>query len=147
MMQLPIQKHREIIFLVLYSHHISSDLSDDPTLLIMHELKTTKKNVHLAIDIARKIETHLIEIDALISGISEEYAFDRISAIEKNIIRLAIYELIHEQLDIKIAVAEAIRLCKKFSTVESSKFVNAIIDQVYHGYSNKALSNPQECFT
>lgn len=146
-MHLPIQKHREIVFLVLYSHDISKDLSDDPTLLIMNELKTSKKNVHLAIDAAQKIESKLEEIDEKITAISEEYVFDRISTIEKNIIRLAIYELIHEKLDIKVAIAEAIRLCKKFSNLESSKFVNAIIDQVYHGYIKQDAPVQEECLT
>jgi len=140
-MQLPIQKHREIILLILFAHEVSQDLADDPTTLIMSELKVSRKNVRFALEETLKIESNFSEIDEMIRMISQEYDFDRITLLEKNIIRLALYEIIHTGLDVAIAISEAIRLCKKFGNMESSKFVNAIIDQIYHG---SILALPQE---
>lgn len=140
-MQLPIQKHREIILLILFAHEVSQDLADDPTTLIMSELKVSRKNVRFALEETLKIESNFSEIDEMIRVISQEYDFDRITLLEKNIIRLALYEIIHTGLDVAIAISEAIRLCKKFGNMESSKFVNAIIDQIYHG---SILALPQE---
>ncbi len=139
-MELPIQKHREIILLILFAHDVSEDLSDDPTPLIMSELKISRRNVHLALEEARKIESSLTDIDEMIRTISKEYDFERISLLEKSVIRLAVYEIWKKELDVSIAISEAIRLCKKFGNMESSKFVNAIIDQIYHGCITSADS-------
>jgi N utilization substance protein B len=132
-MQLPIQKHREIILLILFAHEVSLDLADDPTSLIMSELKISRRNVRFALEETMKVELKTLELDEMIRGISQEYDFDRITLLEKIIIRLALYEIIYTGLDVAIAISEAIRLCKKFGNMESSKFVNAIIDQIYHG--------------
>jgi transcription antitermination protein NusB len=48
------------------------------------------------------------------------------------VLRLALYEMLHDdQIPPKVAIAEAIRLSRKFSTPESSSFINAILDAIY----------------
>ncbi|HSX14156.1 MAG TPA: transcription antitermination factor NusB, partial [Chlamydiales bacterium] len=73
------------------------------------------------------IRERLSEIDEKISLYSTDYAFERISLVEKTILRLGIFEL--ERLPPPIAIAEAIRLTRKFGTPESAQFVNAILDK------------------
>jgi N utilization substance protein B len=111
--------------------------------LLMHTIKTTKKNVSLLLDLVDKILLKLDEIDEIIKNISKEYNFNRISKVELTIIRLCIYEIKYdENVPAKVSSAESIRLCKKFSSKESSNFVNAIVDEFYkkHEHTNKCKS-------
>ncbi len=122
-MALPPQKFREIVFQILFS----SDSTEETALMLMAELKVTKKAVLEANSIVLQIRERLSEIDEKISLYSTDYAFERISLVEKTILRLGIFEL--ERLPPPIAIAEAIRLTRKFGTPESAQFVNAILDK------------------
>jgi len=69
------------------------------------------------------------EIDSLIQSHSKNWRVSRMLYIDRNILRLAVYELIFEE-DIAVAVAinEAVELAKKFGNNESAKFINGILD-------------------
>ena len=130
-MPLPIQKFREAVFQILYSHEFA-DEKEEIISFMMHELKTTKKAMQEAMTKVGLIQEKLSEIDPLIAATSSEYSFDRISRVEKTILRLALFELLFEsKTPAKVAIAEAVRLCRKFGTPESSHFVNAILDAIY----------------
>ncbi len=133
-MALPPQKFREIVFLILFSSEFQPDL-DETSLMLMAELKVTKRAVLEAYDRASQILSKLAEIDEKIRLTSQEYQFDRISSSEKCALRLGFFELFYDSsLPPKVAIAEAIRLTRKFGTPESANFVNAILDGVYkHG--------------
>ena len=131
-MALPLHKFREIVFQLLYSQTIGTP---DETLmidLIMGELAVSKKNVRLAQEKVHLIQENLPEIDRLISSVSTSYDFERIQTVTKNILRLGIFELFYDELiPPKVAIAEAIRLSRKFNTPESASFVNALLDHLY----------------
>lgn len=131
-MALPPQKFREIVFQLLYSQDFSPLEIDESVPFMMHELKVTKRSMMEAHERAGQVLDKLPVIDARIQQASNEYAFDRISRVERTILRLGVYELLHDpMLPAKVAIAEAIRLCRKFGTPESSHFVNAILDDIY----------------
>jgi transcription antitermination protein NusB len=133
-MPLPAQKFREMVFQMLYAYDSSHSVEADVIELLMHELKVTKKS---AIEASRRVQLVLerkIEIDEMIRPASTEYQFERISSVEKNILRLGVYELCFDDaIPAKVAITEAIRLCRKFGTPESAHFVNAILDRIYKG--------------
>jgi N utilization substance protein B len=74
---------------------------------------------------------HRVEADALISKYAVNWELHRIAAVDRNILRLAIYEMLHRP-DIPpiVSINEAVDLAKKFSTQDSGKFVNGILDKV-----------------
>ncbi len=100
--------------------------------MLMAELKITRKAVSQARAMVEQIFNKIPEIDAKIADASTEYRVDRISRVEKTILRLGLYELLCQaSLPHPIVMAEAIRLTRKFGTPESAQFVNAILDRVY----------------
>jgi len=128
-MALPKQKFREIVFQLLFSDDFGSD--EEVITLLMSELAVSKKTVREAIEHKAQIETKQTEIDRLIAHTSKAYDFERISRVERSILRLGIYELLHDaSIPLKVAIAEAIRLARKFGTPESASFVNAVLDAV-----------------
>ena len=133
-MPLPVQKFREMVFQMLYAYDMSHSEEADVIDLLMHELKVTKKSANEASRRVKEIQDRKNEIDDMIRPASTEYQFERISSVEKNILRLGIYEIcFDEAIPEKVAITEAIRLCRKFGTPESAQFVNAILDRIYKG--------------
>lgn len=131
-MALSQQKFREIVLQLLYSQDITSPNEELMVELMMAELAVSKRNVRLAQERVQKIKSLLPEIDPLIASVSTSYDFDRIQAVTKNILRIAVFELLYDdQIPHKVAIAEAIRLSRKFNTPESASFVNALLDHIY----------------
>lgn len=132
-MSLPQQKFREMVFQILYSQDFGcSDEEEEVVSFFMPLLKVTKKYVKMATLRVLAMKEHLSKIDELIQSQSQSYAFERISRVERNILRLGLYELLYDEaLPHKVAIAEAVRLCRKFGTRESAGFVNAILDGIY----------------
>ena len=74
---------------------------------------------------------HRDAIDELIKGHAKNWEFHRIAAVDRNIMRLAIYEMLHrEDIPPIVSINEAVDIAKKFSTQDSGKFVNGILDKI-----------------
>ena len=74
-------------------------------------------------------QQHLDQIDSIISEVSSEWRIDRMAGIDRNIARMAIYEMNFgsEQISPNVVINEAVELAKIFGTDESSRFVNGIL--------------------
>lgn len=144
-MALPPQKFREIVFQLLYSHSFSPLAAGDAVPFMMQELKVSRSSVAAAYERVESILPHLSALDKQIEAHSRDYAFERISGVERTILRLGAFELLHDSsLPPKVAIAEAIRLCRKFGTRESADFVNAVLDSVYKGIMSGSESPNQQ---
>ncbi len=131
-MALPQQKFREIVFQILYGQDLAPPQDENLQSLISKELKISKRSIKEAQLRVNSIVERLEELDSIISETSQSYDFNRIPSAERNILRLAVYELLFDdQIPPKVAIAEAIRLARKFSSPESATFVNALIDALY----------------
>jgi N utilization substance protein B len=131
-MPLPPQKFREAVLQILFSQDYEK--SDEIVPFMMEELKTTRRAMSEAYERAGQMREKLDEIDEKITKASTEYSFERISRVERSVLRLSLYELLFDAtIPPKVAIAEAVRLCRKFGTPESANFVNAILDGVYKG--------------
>jgi N utilization substance protein B len=73
----------------------------------------------------------LKEVDLLIQSHAKNYKLDRLSAVDRNILRLALYELLSgEGTPAPVIIDEAISIAKKYGTEQSGRFVNGILDQI-----------------
>jgi N utilization substance protein B len=128
-MALSAQKRREIVFQLLYSQGFASPEIGEIAELIMPTQAVTKKGVCEAFTQVQSILEKKEALDTLIRGSSEAYAFERISSVELSVLRLGLYELLFTPgMPPKVAISEAMRLCRKYATREGSAFVNAILD-------------------
>jgi N utilization substance protein B len=71
------------------------------------------------------------QIDQKIQGASQHWKLDRMATVDRNIIRIAIFEMLYlkEPLKPNIVINEAVEIAKKFSTDESAAFINGLLDQ------------------
>ena len=72
-------------------------------------------------------------IDQLVEKLAENWRLDRLAAVDRSILRLAIYELRFGTAPPKVVIDEALELAKKFSSAEAPAFLNGILDAAYKG--------------
>lgn len=77
------------------------------------------------------VREHRAEIDEAIQRVAENWRLDRMAAIDRNILRLGAFEILFDaEVPAKVAINEALELAKRYSTAQSSRFVNGILDKV-----------------
>lgn len=70
-------------------------------------------------------------VDGAISASSDHWRLDRMSSVDRNILRIGVYEIMNaEDTPPRVAINEAVELAKRFGTAESASFVNGILDRV-----------------
>ena len=74
---------------------------------------------------------HVGEIDSRISRHAEHWRIERMAAVDRNILRLAIYEMIHLETPTPVVIDEALELARRYSTEESVHFINGVLDAVH----------------
>jgi N utilization substance protein B len=79
----------------------------------------------------RGVIEHREEVDALIKQYARNWELHRMAVVDRNVLRLAIYEMLHhEDIPPVVSINEAVDIAKKYSTEDSGKFVNGILDKV-----------------
>ena len=89
-----------------------------------------------ATGICRGVVEHRAEIDEHLDRASRNWRVARMSRVDRNVLRIAAYELMHApEVPARVAINEAIEIGKRFGTVESSGFINGVLDRL-----NRALA-------
>jgi N utilization substance protein B len=77
------------------------------------------------------IAENVPNIDAVISNSSDHWRLDRMSCVDRNILRMGVHEILSsEEIPPRVAINEAVELAKRYGTAESPSFVNGILDRV-----------------
>ncbi len=85
------------------------------------------------------IVDRLEEIDRMIGERTVGWRFERLALIDRNILRLGVYELLYlEEVPAEVAMDEAVELAKKFGTEQARSFVNGILDRIWKEHSDNA---------
>lgn len=104
-----------------------------------HFLFGKEKDVFLE-RIVQGVLEHCHEIDRLIEQYSENWRLDRISPIDRTILRIAIFELLYcEEIPPKVALNEAVDLGKRFGSENSGSFINGILDRILNEVVRKSM--------
>ncbi len=140
-MALSKQKFREIVLQLLFSADFEATSQEEMLLFMMKQFAVSRSGMKGAQASAEQIVNCKEAIDAQIGEASTEYSLERIPRVEKAILRLGVYELLHTDLPPEVAIAEALRLCRKYATGEASRFIHAILDKVYKTCTLRAESS------
>ena len=124
-------KARECALQMLYQWDITRDPMDRVAGLFWQVRTSTDETRAMAERLARGAQKDIERLDEEITRSSKNWRFDRIAAIDKNILRLAVYELLREpQTPSSVVIDEAVELAKRFSEVDSPSFVNGVLDAI-----------------
>lgn len=116
---------RKQAFLALYQ----SDVNESPLGPTMERWRQYRGNLEeYAVRLARGVEDEKEELDAVLSEVSVGWPVHRMSAVDRSILRLALYEMQHvEDVPPDVAVNEAVELAKGFSSEEAPVFVGGVL--------------------
>ncbi len=92
-----------------------------------------KENLLYIRDTVKNVSAHLEEIDEIIkSHLKKNWTLSRLASADRNILRLAVYELkfAEEKIPVGVAINEAVKLAKKYGTDDSGRFVNGVLDAI-----------------
>jgi len=95
-----------------------------------HHMEVPEALVPMVRDLARGTLDHLTAIDAQLTEISANWKLTRMAAVDRNVLRLAAFELLESPTPHKVILNEAIELAKKYGSSDSGAFVNGLLDKL-----------------
>ena|ERR1700682_1545900 len=130
------RKARELALQMLYQYDLSGN-TPDTIVATFEELQKAKGNTReFATKIFRGTVDHMAKIDEMIQQQADNWRLSRMAVVDRNIIRMSVYEFLHEDDTPKLVIIdEAIEIAKKFGTDKSSQFINGILDGILKRYN------------
>lgn len=130
------RKSRELALQMLFQYDLSGN---DPETIILtfDDLQKAKPAIRdFAIRIFLGTIRHMEELDELIVKQADNWRLSRMAVVDRNIIRMSVYEFLHETDTPKLVIIdEAIEIAKKFGTQKSGQFINGILDGILKRYN------------
>jgi N utilization substance protein B len=127
------RKARECALQMLFAADVAGTRADELARTFWSELADGELD-----DQAREFATrlavgtlaHLDEVDERIRSRAEHWRIDRMATVDRNILRLAVYEFLYEATPRTVTINEALEVARRFSTYEATQFINGILDAI-----------------
>src|SRR5712691_1295868 len=127
------RKARECALQMLFAADVSQTSPDELVRTYWAELGETEIE-ESAREFATRLATgtlaHTEELDERIRLRAEHWRISRMAIVDRNILRLAVYEFLHEPTPRTVAINEALEIARRFSTYEATQFINGILDAI-----------------
>jgi N utilization substance protein B len=125
---------------MLYEHDVGKHALDTILETFWDMNEQPEKVREFANDLFRGTLNRLKEIDRLIQGHTKNWRLSRMAAVDRNVLRLAVFELTSDaKTPDTVVINEALEIAKKFSTNESAQFVNGILDSIKKDLSQERV--------
>ena len=136
------RRSRELAMQVLFQMDINGDESTEALDLFCRHFEVPKKAKAFFLELVAGVRDRRDEIDRLIQQSSDNWKISRMSGMDRNIIRVAVYELLHcRDIPAKVSINEAIDIGKKFGTEQSPGFINGILDNINISLNEKGTTS------
>jgi len=128
-------KARERALQALYQIDVASTDLEEALARFWRSFEPVEREVlETAEGLVRGVAAHRREIDDAIEAVSVNWRLDRMAKVDRNVLRLAVHELLHRpDVPVKVVIDEAIELGKKFGSESSGAFVNGVLDRIAAG--------------
>ena len=135
------RRSRELAMQALFYMDIHQNASQELLERFCEYFAAPEKARPFFLKLVNGVLTTRTEIDALIERYSENWQLSRMSLVDRNVIRIAVYEMLYcSDIPPKVSINEAVDVGKKFGTEESGAFINGIIDRIRIELEKKEIS-------
>ncbi|QDV23283.1 transcription antitermination factor NusB [Aureliella helgolandensis] len=127
------RRAREIVLQLLYEEDLHPE--QDPTVadnFLVKRLHGNRKLVLFARDLFTNVVKNRRELDKALSSKASNWSLRRMAAIDRNILRLATYEIRMTETPGRVVINEAVELAKRYGARQSGQFVNGVLDRILH---------------
>ena len=121
---------REAVVQTLYAFDQGNDKAIEQFNELLKEKKIKNKKAEFAKKLLTGVMEHKNEIDKIIKEHLIDWDFERLDKIDKQILRVGVYELKYTDTPFQIVIDEAVKLAKNFSEDKAKSFINGILDRV-----------------
>jgi N utilization substance protein B len=130
-------KARERAVQALYQLDVAASDLDEALARFWRSFEPVEREVReQAEELVRGVAAHRHAIDEAIEAASANWRLDRMAKVDRNVLRLAVHELLHRpDVPVKVVINEAIELGKKYGSESSGAFINGVLDRVAGGLS------------
>lgn len=127
------RQSREIALKALYLIDVTGVSTEDAINIVIRENEFLTKIKDFFLLLVKGTIENKSQIDQLISKYTENWELSRMSTVDRNILRIGTYEILKTlETPINVIINEAVEIAKKYSTEDSGKFVNGILDKIKH---------------
>jgi transcription antitermination protein NusB len=127
------RKARECALQMLFAADVAGTRTDELARTFWSELADGELD-QPARDFATRLAlgtlAHLEEVDERIRSRAENWRISRMALVDRNLLRLAVYEFLHEATPRTVTINEALEIARRFSTYEATQFINGILDAI-----------------
>jgi N utilization substance protein B len=125
------RRARELAMQALFYMDINDNLSDELLERFCRNFSPSPKTMSFFLKLVNGVLEARPEIDALIERFSKNWKIHRMSFVDRNVMRIAVYELLYcTDIPPKVSINEAVDVGKKYGSEESGGFVNGIVDSI-----------------
>jgi len=136
---------REVALKILYANDITSESVSECSRKFW-ENSETPSSEEFSDFLVRGVDSNKEAIDKRIVKYAENWRLDRMASIDRNVLRIAVFELLFDkETPPKVVINEAIEMAKKYGDMNSGKFVNGILDKINKTERKETLSDPDAC--
>jgi len=115
----------------LYQSEVTGQPAEESFRLLQENFQANKKAVAYALDILAGVEKCRDEIDELISEHSKNWRLERMTLIDRNVLRVAAFELLNkDDVPASVVINEAIEVATRYSDEDAPSFINGILDSI-----------------
>ncbi|MEZ5428695.1 MAG: transcription antitermination factor NusB [Pyrinomonadaceae bacterium] len=136
------RKARECALQMLFAADVAQTAESDLTQNYWNELgeptldqPTREFANNLAVGTLRELE----KIDERIRTRAEHWRIPRMAVVDRNVLRLAVYEFLFEETPHTVVINEALEIARRFSTFEATQFINGILDAIKHDLEKQPI--------
>jgi transcription antitermination factor NusB len=125
-------KAREVALCLLYQAEVTKVDYQEACQNYLLNYPQRQEVVDFCTILVKGVEANLENIDSLIKKYVRNWEIERMAAIDRNILRMACFELLFlEEIPPKVSINEAIELAKRFGDIDSPRFINGVLDKIY----------------
>jgi len=121
---------REAVVQTLYAKELGNDKATEQFDELLKEKKIKNQKAEFAKKLLNGVLENQEEIDKIIKDHLIDWSFDRLDKVDKQILRVGVYELKHTDTPFQIVIDEAVKIAKNFSEDKAKGFINGILDRV-----------------
>lgn len=137
----PRTKAREFAMQALFYMDMCHHIPEEAYELFCENFPVSEKSLPMFSELVNGIIPLISDLDAIIEHFSDNWKTSRMSGVDRNAMRIAVYEMLfREDIPVKVSINEAINIGKKFGTEDSGSFINGILDSIRIAKENHEIN-------
>jgi N utilization substance protein B len=119
---------RELALKILFQVEVGKFAPEEALATSFEQVNPPAEDREYAAELVRGVAAETAELDRIIGALAQGWSLERLAKVDKNVLRLALYELKHQSgLPANVVINDAVEVAKKYSTDDSGRFVNGIL--------------------